>query len=64
MREYGLSRLATKKGRQKFRDTQLTAEEQAVWDLPERPDNIATMIAGATKETLKQGKKAIKGLKK
>lgn len=53
MQQYGISRLATKKGREKFRQT-LDPDELPVWDSPERPDNIAKMIAGATKETVKK----------
>lgn len=56
MKLYGIRKLATKKGRQRFRDTQLTTEEQMIWDSPDRPDNIGTLIAGATVETMKQAK--------
>ena len=60
MKVYGLYNLKTKKGRQKFRDTQLTPEEIEVWDSPERPDNIAKLIAIGTVETVRYAKHKIK----
>lgn len=55
MIDYGLWGLKTKKGRKKFRDTMLTTEEQTIWDSPERPDRIGTLIVEATKITVQKG---------
>ena len=60
MIDYGLFNLKTKKGRQRFRDTQLDPEEIPIWDSPERPDNIAKLIAVGTVETVKYVRKKVK----
>ena len=60
MIDYGLWGLKTKKGRQKFRDTKLDPEEAAIWDSPDRPDNIAKLIAVGTVETVKYVKGKVK----
>lgn len=60
MIDYGLWDLKTKKGRKRFRDTQLTTEEQIIWDSPERPDRISSLIFEAGKLTVSKGGQMIK----
>jgi hypothetical protein len=60
MIDYGLWGLKTKKGRRKFRDTMLTNEEQIIWDSPERPDRIGSLIIEAGKITMSKGGQMIK----
>ena len=60
MIDYGLWGLKTKKGRKKFRDTQLTLEEQEIWDSPERPDRISSLIYEAGKLTVQKGGQMVK----
>lgn len=47
MIDYGLFNLSTKKGRKRFGETQLTAEEKLIWDSPERPDNLVRLAKDA-----------------
>ena len=54
MIDHGLWKLKTEKGRQRFAAECLTAEEQIIWDSPERPRNIAKLIAIGMTETGKQ----------
>lgn len=53
MIDYGLWKLKTEKGRQRFAADCLTAEETEIWNSPERPRNIAKLIAIAGAESTK-----------
>lgn len=51
MIDYGLWKLKTEKGRQRFSQECLTSEEQIIWESPERPRNLAKLIAIGMAET-------------